>query len=64
MALSSRYFDRDIAFSCPYCTRITIRKGQWIKSAHSFTCEGCDNEVRLTYSFKLKIFEDHERSSR
>lgn len=62
MALSPDRYDDDMMIQCPRCNRMMIRKGRLIKSVKSLTCEGCDNQIRMTYSRKIDIFERRRRS--
>ena len=58
MILSRDRDEDDMIVQCPNCKRMMIRKGRMIKSAKSLTCEACGNEIRLTYSYKMAIFEN------
>jgi len=62
MALSPDRYDDDMMIQCPRCSRMMIRKGRLIKSVKSLTCEGCDNQIQMTYSRKIDIFERRRRS--
>ncbi|WP_127298265.1 MULTISPECIES: hypothetical protein [unclassified Mesorhizobium] len=63
MALSPELFDQDMILNCPICNRAMVRKGYWIKSVKAFTCDGCHNEMRLTYGQKIAIFERHRQAA-
>jgi DNA-directed RNA polymerase subunit M/transcription elongation factor TFIIS len=63
MILSRDRDEDDMIVQCPNCKRMMIRKGRLIKSSKSLTCEGCGNEIRLTYSYKMAIFENRRPPS-
>ncbi|SFP98562.1 hypothetical protein SAMN03159463_05318 [Mesorhizobium sp. NFR06] len=57
MGLSKRLLDKDLTFKCPHCQATLVRKGSWIKSITWFTCDRCQQNLRLGYGEKLAIFE-------
>ena len=61
MVLSRELFEADITFHCPECEVAVVRKGSWIKSAKVFICDACNAPTRLTYGWKLAIFDGYER---
>jgi hypothetical protein len=60
MSLSFRLRQVDLIFECKYCGHVRVKKGSWFMSACRFKCEGCGQEVPITYSDKVTLFDKHE----
>jgi transposase-like protein len=45
--------------TCPFCTRALVKSGSWFQTIGRFKCNGCQLEVRLTYSDKVALFDKH-----
>ena len=61
MTLSRRLLHADLTFHCPHCGLAITKSGSWFKSIVQFKCQGCQREVRLTYTDKIALFEKHAR---
>jgi len=59
MPLSGELLSKNITFHCRHCNRAIIKKGDWIKTAGRFKCDGCRRELRLTYDDKVALFKSH-----
>lgn len=59
MPLCNELRDVVLTFVCRQCGRQLLKKGGWFMGAHSFKCEGCGREVRLSYDDKLVLFANH-----
>jgi transposase-like protein len=60
MPLPNALNDTLVSFACPDCGYRFEKTGMWFKSVSRFRCEGCGRHVHLTYSDKVKLFEQHE----
>ena len=59
MPLSPSLHSVDLTFECPLCGHVLVKTGNWFQTVGRFKCEGCQAQIRLSYSDKLAIFEKH-----
>jgi DNA-directed RNA polymerase subunit RPC12/RpoP len=57
MPLTTRLQNVDLTLECKYCGHPITKKGSWFRtSRHSFKCDACKREVRMTYEDKIVLF--------
>jgi transposase-like protein len=64
MPLSLSLHSVSMTFECPFCTRTLVKSGGWFQTIGRFKCNGCQREVRLTYSDKVALFDKHAHFKR
>jgi transposase-like protein len=64
MPLSLSLHSVSMIFECPFCTRALVKSGSWFQTIGRFKCNGCQREVRLTYSDKVALFDKHAHLKR
>jgi hypothetical protein len=62
MPLSLDLCHVDLTLECKHCGWPLIKSGYWFITAPRFKCEGCNRELRITYSEKVVLFEAHARN--
>jgi transposase-like protein len=64
MPLSLSLHSVSMTFECPFCTCTLVKSGGWFQTIGRFKCNGCQREVRLTYSDKVALFDKHAQLKR
>jgi hypothetical protein len=59
MSLSFRLCQVDLTLECKYCGHPIIKRGIWFLAVHRFKCGGCNQDVPITYSDKVALFNKH-----
>jgi hypothetical protein len=44
---------------CPSCGHMLTKKGSWFRSIGHYRCEGCLEDIPLSYEAKVQLFDDH-----
>jgi hypothetical protein len=43
----------------PSCGHMLTKKGSWFKTIGHYRCEGCLEDIPLSYEAKVQLFDDH-----